>query len=262
MDRLVEGAGGEQICLATRPHWFMAAKQGLGGLVLIVCGIVLSLSGDLLRLLLATFVPDLVPPSDSSGITASEHSDAAPAPLTLPDFQLSLDKVLAWGGIVIALIGALLLGWALLNRHVTEYAITMSTKSPNFGGRIVKVSGVLSRQTVSVPLGMVNNLVLYEPLLGRILGWGHIDIETGNDFDGDRLEYIPDPQGFHEIWKSLLENGYGDYGRHGRTIGSFPVDPYLVDPYLDADTGAGTGMTQRNAGHNRRRSGLRTRARN
>jgi hypothetical protein len=68
---------------------------------------------------------------------------------------------------------------------------------------------------VAVPLAMVNDLVLYEPLLGRILGWGLVDIETGNDYHGDRLEYVPNPGAFYAAWTALLENGFAG-SPHGR----------------------------------------------
>ena len=71
----------------------------------------------------------------------------------------------------------------------------------------------------------VNNLALYEPLLGRLLGWGHIEIETGNDYDGDRLEHIPDPHGFYQVWKTLLDHGYRRDARAS-----------LVDPYGEGDS--------------------------
>ncbi len=203
VDRLVQGGGGEQICLAVRPHWFRIARQGMGALLLVLCGLALTLFQQQLLQSLAALTPYLVGPSDGT-------NPATPASAGLPGVHLTLEGPLTWGGIVTALAGALLLAWALLVRHFTEYAITMTT---NFGGRIIKVQGVFSRQTVAVPLGMVNNLVVNEPLLGRILNWGHIDIETGNDYNGDRLEYIPDPQGFHQIWKTLLDNGYGTPAR-------------------------------------------------
>jgi hypothetical protein len=212
IDRLVEGGegaravGGELICLITRPHWFMVAREGVRGLLLMGCGIVLLLFREPLVRQLKMLVPQLPAPRDSSG--------PAPVPITLSDFRLSLDAALAalsWSGLAFLLMGVLLLGRALLNRHFTEFAITMSTTPLGFGGRIIKVHGILSRQTVTVPLGKVNDLVVYEPLLGRVLGWGDLDIETGNDYTGDRLEYLPNPRGFQDIWKTLIDNGYGDY---------------------------------------------------
>jgi hypothetical protein len=189
--------------------------------------------------LLVALAPGLLDPQGSPGPT-SPAGPTGPAstvpsisgvplvPVISPSFQELFGEAFTWGGFALASVGVLLLGWVMLNRHFTEYAITTSPRSAGtqetqgtqgtqgtrgsqgFGGRIIKVQGVLSRQTVTVPLGMVNDLVLYEPLLGRILGWGHIDIETGNDYTGDHLEYVPDPRGFQMVWKELLDNVYGD----------------------------------------------------
>jgi hypothetical protein len=214
VDRLVEGEGGERLCLATHPHWFQIARQCLLSLTLLVAALALVLFREQVQRLLAMLAPHLMAPPDAPNADAG-----ASAPLL--GVQLRFPGIVAWVALILALAGLLLLGWALLNRHFTEYAITMS---PNFGGRIIKVQGVLSRQTVTVPLDMVNNLVLYEPLLGRILGWGNVDIETGNDYEGDRLEYLPNPRAFETIWKTLLDHGYGG---HRRGTGRFILDPYL-----------------------------------
>lgn len=187
IDRLVErdrawsAQTGERIVLATRPHWFCAVRRALPGLMLMLLGLVASLFGEQLTRLLATFVPRF------------------PIPLAQP--KLNSEAAVVWGSIVVILAGLVVVGRALLERHFTEYAITISFNS---GGRIIMVRGILARQTITVPLSMVNDLVLDEPLLGRILGWGNIDIETGNDYRGDRLEYMPNPQLFQQVWKSWL----------------------------------------------------------
>lgn len=219
VDRLVkeEGAGVwgvEAICLATRPHWFSVVEQGAGlnwakpkNLLLMAGGAALLLFGQpVLGLqpnsgpLLADWITLFQAPGIASG--PADGTGASVPPLNLPQI---IDISIIWGGVVLALAGALVLGWALLKRHFTEYAITLS---PGYSGRIIKVQGVLTRKTVAVPLGMVNNLELYEPLAGRLFGWGDIEIETGNDYEGDRLEHVPDPRGFYQMWKLMLDLGF------------------------------------------------------
>ena len=167
--------------LATRPHWFWAVRRALPGLMLMLLGLVTTLFGEQLIRLLATFVPRF------------------PVPLAQP--QLNPEAAVVWSSIVVILAGLVVVGRALLERHFTEYAITISINS---GGRIIMVRGILARQTITVPLSMVNDLVLDEPLLGRVLGWGNINIETGNDYQGDRLDYMPNPQLFQQIWRNWL----------------------------------------------------------
>ena len=195
--RLVQGKG-ERQCLGTRPHWFCVVKHGWPGIVLLVVGLALLLGGRQIQSLVAGLVPHLPvsPGNDANGVGPG-----------LPggyDWALSAIRQwgLQWGAAFLTFTGAVVLGWALLHRHYTEYAITVS---PKFGGRIIKVQGIFARHTVTVPLVMVNDLVLHEPLLGRILGWGDIDLETGNEYQGDRLEYVPNPRHFYATWATLLD---------------------------------------------------------
>lgn len=218
VDRLIEGEGargwsGETVCLAVRPHWFAVVEQGAGGFLLMVGGTGLLLFGQSLRLLLtgltggAGWVEFLYRPAVTTGSSRNmaagviRNVELLATALDLPKI---LEDSVAWVGVAFAIVGALLVGGALLRRHFTEYAITAT---PAHSGRIIKVHGVLSRQTVAVPLGKVNDLEIDEPLLGRLLGWGNVDIETGNDYLGDRLEYVPDPRRFYRMWKMLIDTG-------------------------------------------------------
>jgi hypothetical protein len=230
----------ESICLATRPHWFRVIERGAGGLLLMVGGIAFLLIGQPLRHLLTGWAAHIPGPAGTTGAAdASVASGPAGVAGTFGhalDVQQILEMSIVWGGPALTIVGALLLGWALLSRHCTEYAITVSLGSSGRSGRIIKVQGVLSRQTVAVPLGMVNNLELHEPVLGRLLGWGDIGIETGNDYDGDRLEHMPDPRGFYQMWKSLLDLGHGrgwsasgtgSYAEFGvETVGDARIGPW------------------------------------
>jgi hypothetical protein len=199
------GGPGEIVCLAVRPHWYAVVRQALPGLVLLVAGVTLALFGEHAQEPLTRWVRNLwLRPQDAL-------NPAAPS-LTSP-----LSTFLEWAATILTVLGSAVIGWALLHRHFTRYSITISA---GFAGRIIQSQGILSRRTVAVPLAMVNDLVLYEPLLGRILGWGHVDIQTGNDFQGDRLEYVPNPRAFYAAWTALLDNGYGGYA--GSPGGSLP----------------------------------------
>lgn len=210
VSQLAQGKG-ERLCLAVRPHWFCVIKHGWPGIVLLVVGLALLLFGGQIQSLVAGLVPDL---------PVSPDNDATGMGPGLPvGYEGQLIAILPWGAAFLTLTGAVLLGWALLHRHFTEYAIAVS---PKFGGRILKVQGIFSRRTVAVPIVMVNDLVLYEPLLGRILGWGDIDIETGNEYQGDRLEYVPGPREFYATWATLLDAETRGH-RYGSQSGTYPA---------------------------------------
>lgn len=259
VDRFVEQerAGvwdAESICLATRPHWFRVIERGAGGILLMVCGIAFLLFGQPLRGLVTNLAAHIPGPAGTTGAAdASVASGPAGVAGTFGhalDVQQILETSIIWGGLALTIVGALLLGWALLSRHFTEYAITVSLGSSGRSGRIIKVQGVLSRQTVAVPLGMVNNLELYEPLLGRLLGWGDIDIETGNDYDGDRLEHMPDPRGFYQMWQTLLDLGHGrGWGASGTgsyaEMGVETAGDARTKPWSARSTDASSAIPQR-----------------
>ena len=141
--RLVEGGKtsftwyDERIFLASRPHWFCTVRRGLPGLALLLLGLTTEVCREQITRVLAVHAPDLRIP--------------------LMPSQLSPDAIFALGGLISLLVGVAVLLWALLDRYFTEYAITMALSA---GGRIIKISGILSRQTISVPLHMVNDLVL------------------------------------------------------------------------------------------------------
>jgi hypothetical protein len=75
-----------------------------------------------------------------------------------------------------------------------------------YGGRIIRVYGFPGRHSVIVPLQMVQDLVVRQSLVARILGWGTLDIVAGNEFKDDVLPYLPDPYAFYNIWNMLTNN--------------------------------------------------------
>src|SRR5438309_3295845 len=135
VDRLVElreGIPGERIYLATRPHWFLIARQGAGGLILAACGLALLLFAQQLGRLVVGFTPSLLAPP---GLPGSAGTDAPVSVVSVvsvvaPGFEALLDEAFAWGGFAISSAGVLLLGWVALNRHFMKYAITVSPGSP------------------------------------------------------------------------------------------------------------------------------------
>ena len=183
-ERRLSPWGDERIFLATRPHWFFMVRRGLPGLALLPFGLATTMFREQIIHLFALDTPEL-------------HAPSIPP-------QLRPEAILIWGAVISILAGTIILLWAFLERHFTEYAITTALNA----SRIVIVSGILSRQTITVPLNMVNDLVLSEPLLGRMLGWGNLEIETGNDYQGDRLDFVPNPRYFQHAVDYILRSGY------------------------------------------------------
>lgn len=64
--------------------------------------------------------------------------------------------------------------------------------------RIFEVSGVLTRKVASMPLAKMTDITYQRSLLGRILGYGELVVETaGQDQSLHRIAYLPRPDDFY-----------------------------------------------------------------
>ena len=72
--------------------------------------------------------------------------------------------------------------------HMDRFVIT------NF--RVFRVQGLLNRQTATMPLSRILDITVTTPLLGRVLGYGHVVFESAAQAQGLRdIRYIGDPHG-------------------------------------------------------------------
>jgi uncharacterized membrane protein YdbT with pleckstrin-like domain len=79
-------------------------------------------------------------------------------------------------------------GWRLLQWRAEEYLVTSR--------RVIQTEGVLAKRTADSWLEKVNDVVLTQPLLGRVLGYGDLEIVTGSDIGVNRLTRLRDPVAF------------------------------------------------------------------
>jgi hypothetical protein len=116
------------------------------------------------------------------------------------DFTVEVRPVLdAWAAfapswLMLVLIALLLLatGWGLARRALlwwnNEDIVTTR--------RIIRVQGVLSKTSIDSSLEKINDVVLNQPWIGRLLGFGHLMILTASETGSNRLYYLPDPLSF------------------------------------------------------------------
>ena len=74
--------------------------------------------------------------------------------------------------------------------------------------RIFEVSGVLTRKVASMPLTRVTDMTYRRSLLGRLLGYGDLIVESaGQDQALSHIDHLPDPDGFYRTITSLVTAG-------------------------------------------------------
>ena len=101
---------------------------------------------------------------------------------------------------LIALAFAARLGWRTWQWHVDRIVVTDQ--------RIFEVSGVLTRKVASMPLTRVTDMTYRRSLLGRILGYGDIIVESaGQDQALSHIERLPHPDDFYRTITSLVTAG-------------------------------------------------------
>lgn len=99
--------------------------------------------------------------------------------------------------------------------------------------RILVVTGMVARQVVSIPFGRIGDISYRRPLMGRVLGYGMIEMSgVGPRLDHRpllRIERLPEPDHFYRTLASLIASR--------RPSDPEADDAELLVPFDEADTG-------------------------
>lgn len=127
-------------------------------------------------------------------------------------------RALAGVGVIVAVAVMVWSGWRLM----TDLARWWSRQYVVTTRRVLEVEGVFNKSVRDSNLDKVNDLVLNQSALGRLLGYGDIEIITGSDVGVNRLDKIARPLEFKrkmldnkEDFDSLSRHGSGPEGDHG-----------------------------------------------
>ncbi len=85
--------------------------------------------------------------------------------------------------------------WEILERSRRDYIVT--------NRRVVKQEGVLSISSFDAPLDKINNVFHEQSLLGRMLGYGNVGLETASEQGTTMFHSIPKPV---EFKNSIVHN--------------------------------------------------------
>ena len=110
---------------------------------------------------------------------------------------VSYTAVLRWAGAVFLVIAAIFLVIGVVRRGATVMALTNK--------RVIVKTGLASRRTVELLLSRIESVVVEEPALGRVLGYGTVIIR-GTGGTPETFEKIYHPLQFREQVQSQISS--------------------------------------------------------
>lgn len=113
--------------------------------------------------------------------------------------------------------GVLVVLWRWWNWRTEEYLIT--------NRRLLKVSGIINKRSGDSSLEKINDAILEENLIGRLLDYGDLDILTAADIAVDRYRMLDKAKDFK---KKMLEAKHNLESGVGYADVSRPVAPALA----------------------------------
>jgi hypothetical protein len=105
-----------------------------------------------------------------------------------------LSSVLGWGFGVLVLIGLAGVGWYYLEWRRERYLVTTR--------RVIEAGGIINTFSRDTSLQMITDMLVSHPWLGRILGYGQIDLLTASEAGTTRIRFLPKAD---EFKRSLLD---------------------------------------------------------
>jgi hypothetical protein len=144
-----------------------------------------------------------------------------------PDTPPLVRDAFSWLGLGLLLIG---LGWLIYvysQWFNQDYLIT--------NRRVMKVEGVLKKRSADSSLEKINDAVLEQSVIGRMLGYGDLDILTANEQSVDRYRMLSQAQTFK---RTMLEQKHA-LEQEGFQI---PAPPLRAAPQMTPATEGALAM--------------------
>jgi hypothetical protein len=122
------------------------------------------------------------------------------------------------------ILGVIVVAWRWWNWRQEEYLITTR--------RLLKVTGVINKRSGDSSLEKINDAILEENLLGRILGYGDLDILTAAEVAVDKYRMLTGAKEFKKQMlqaKHALESGI-DFNDISRSQAQVPAPVPVAAP--------------------------------
>ncbi len=114
-----------------------------------------------------------------------------------PNTPTIVRSIFSWLGLGLLLVGLGWLGLIYTAWYNEDYLVT--------NRRVIKVEGILKKRSADSSLEKINDAVLEQSMLGRMLGYGDLDILTANEQSVDRYRMLSQAQTFK---RTMLDEKY------------------------------------------------------
>jgi hypothetical protein len=99
-----------------------------------------------------------------------------------------LRDVIGYFADVLLIVALAWIGWTLIGWYAEDYMVT--------NRRVLKVDGILRKRSADSSLEKINDAILEQSVLGRMLGYGDLEIMTAAETPVDHYSYLSGAQQF------------------------------------------------------------------
>jgi uncharacterized membrane protein YdbT with pleckstrin-like domain len=107
------------------------------------------------------------------------------------DFAGTLRTLAFWGSLILLLVGLGMVGYSYIQWWVEDYVVTNQ--------KVVKVAGLLNKKTSGAALEKINDVIMEQGPLGRMLGYGTLKVATASDSTDLVFETMRKPAEFRRM---------------------------------------------------------------
>jgi hypothetical protein len=117
-----------------------------------------------------------------------------------------LRDVIGYFADVLLIVALAWIGWTLIGWYAEDYMVT--------NRRVLKVDGILRKRSADSSLEKINDAILEQSVLGRVLGYGDLEILTAAEAPVDHYSFLAGAQQFKRTMldeKHRLEQEFYDF---------------------------------------------------
>jgi uncharacterized membrane protein YdbT with pleckstrin-like domain len=146
-------------------------------------------------------MPDNLLPGESLVLKRHRHWIVALKSMTLPILVVVLAVLASFLSFIPSdyRIMAVMLAVALAGLcAITVYLRWTAASFTLTNQRVLVADGVFTRRSKAIPIDRVQDVSTRQNLLGRILGYGLVEIDAAGASGAEVLDHVPDPNGFRD----------------------------------------------------------------